>query len=355
MTTNVGVISLSHFKNVVYYGEVCVGTPPQYFNVVFDTGSSNVWIPSTLWPVTTYPHQTFNAKASKTYRQDKDGKRYDLAYTRGSLRGDLSQDTLILGGIILEAQDFLVGFEPDEDLKLVKFDGIVGLGLPSLGIAGTQTVLKNLVDRNLISKGIFSIWMKGDEDGHVDEVQDAGEIIFGGFNTKHFRGEHVYVPVWGNGFWNISMSRISVKGKDIKVCIPQCFAKVDSGTTDIYGPKDKIKKIYEEFGATKNEIACSKVKKLPVISFLIGGKSISIKNYAYEYKDSRGATRCKLRLVVSDDDTWVLGMAFMQATHTVFDFQDFERPKIGFALSKKKKIGFAKAARAETNEEVKTL
>ena len=67
-----GCVALRNEMNIGYYGRLSIGTPPQPFQVIFDTGSSLLWVPSsTCVGRACSAHHRFNESASSSFRDVK--------------------------------------------------------------------------------------------------------------------------------------------------------------------------------------------------------------------------------------------------------------------------------------------
>ena len=140
-------IPLKDAFDAQYYGEISLGEPAQTFTVVFDTGSSNLWVPSTRCSsIACMLHNKYDAGKSKTYREN--GTEFEITYGSGSLTGVVSNEKLRLGDLTIENQDFVESVkEPGFAFVMGKFDGIMGMGYDTISVNKMTPPFYNLVDQ----------------------------------------------------------------------------------------------------------------------------------------------------------------------------------------------------------------
>ncbi|PSS21635.1 Aspartic proteinase [Actinidia chinensis var. chinensis] len=243
--SDVDVLSLKNYMDAQYYGEISVGTPPQKFTVIFDTGSSNLWIPSSkcIFSMGCLFHHKYRHRKSSSYQAIGDACK--LKYGSGSVAGFLSQDHVGVGNLVVKSQVFMeVTREKHLKFAFAKFDGIVGLGFQEIAAGDVIPVWYNMVEQALVRDSVFSFWLNRDP-----QAKQGGEIVFGGVDQKHFRGQHTFVPVTQKGYWEFQLDDFFIGGNSTGFCDGGCSAIVDSGTSLLAGPTGVIAEINHAIGA----------------------------------------------------------------------------------------------------------
>lgn len=83
-------VPLVNIQDMAYMGPITIGTPPQLFNVIFDTGSTDLWVPSAnCTDDACTSKNAFNSTKSTTYSFD--GRPYSIQYGSGAVSGILSK------------------------------------------------------------------------------------------------------------------------------------------------------------------------------------------------------------------------------------------------------------------------
>ncbi|CAL9179193.1 unnamed protein product [Musa hybrid cultivar] len=240
------IVALKNYMNAQYFGEIGIGSPPQNFTVVFDTGSSNLWVPSSkcYFSVACFFHAKYKSGRSSTYQ--KNGKSANIHYGTGSISGFFSQDHVTIGDIVIKDQAFIEATrEPSITFLVAKFDGILGLGFEEISVGNAVPIWYNMVNQSLVKEPIFSFWFNRNAN-----EGEGGEIVLGGTDREHYKGEHVYVPITKKGYWQFDMEDVLVGGQTTgRFCSGGCAAIVDSGTSLIAGPTTVIAEVNQKIGA----------------------------------------------------------------------------------------------------------
>jgi len=326
-----GPIPISNFMNAQYYGPISIGTPNQDFNVIYDTGSSNLWVPS-MWCLFC-DHKKYVSFSSSTYVAN--GTKFNITYGTGSLAGFLSSDTVNMAGFEIPNQVFAEATqEPGITFLVAQFDGICGLAFDSISVDGVVAPFVNMVNRGMLDSNIFSVYLS-QGNGTTDS-----EILIGGIDTNHYQGDIYYQPLISESYWEIGLDNILLGGNSVSTAKK---GVVDTGTSILAGPTSEVQAIATLVGATPTPfnpdeylIDCSRINSLPTLTFVFaGGKEFALTGAEYvDVVSEQGVTMCLFGMTGIDvprGPLWILGDVFIRKYYSIFDYTN---NRVGFALSK---------------------
>ncbi|KAI5204653.1 Asp-domain-containing protein [Aureobasidium subglaciale] len=312
-------VAVSNFLNAQYFSEIAIGNPPQEFKVVLDTGSSNLWIPSSdCGSIACYLHNKYSHSDSSSYK--KNGSEFAIQYGSGAVKGYISQDTVQIGDIKIKNQLFgETTEEPGLAFAFGRFDGILGLGYDTISVNKIPPPFYSMIDQGLLDDPVFAFYLSDTNDKEAES-----EAIFGGINKDHYTGELTKLPLRRKAYWEVDLDAISF-GKETAE-FDNMGAILDTGTSLIALPSAIAELLNSQIGAKKGyngqyTVECSKRDSLPDLSFTLTGYNFTITPYDYilEVQGSCISSFMGFDIPEPAGPLAILGDAFLRRYYSVYD------------------------------------
>eukprot|EP01084_Bolivina_argentea_P242514 406800_1 len=342
MEDEIHEVELLDWFNNQYVGDISIGYPQQRLSVVMDTGSSDIWVPSS---------DCMQCGRHKMYKDDKSQTNelklstgvpmpFVINYGSGTVKGIQIEEQVEIGGLRVTNMTIGEVLYEDADVSRLLMDGIVGLGFRGLSMITRPTFLELLWEQYPDMPKLFSVFLSNNP---YDE-ENASRLQIGGCDVN-IVGDNAswhYTPLASysyieNGYWSVKLTSISAMVGNEQYFVPisdgSCLAIVDTGTSGIGVPKDLFEEVLYSItsGMSCKGIRCIGVgpDDFPTINIGIYPDNVfPLRGDDYVMCLPFGI--CVVKLQPSIDGYWILGDVFLQAYYTLFDYGNL---RLGFACS----------------------
>lgn len=334
----------TEYIGTIGVGTNAAGTGAQFeARVVFDTGSTNLWVASVLCKE--FPCNTDRAlefyDPGKSYSQEDfpgDNGDIDIMFGTGELIGPLHVDTYRVGPMVVRQQPFAMIREMNGDVfSSFPFEGILGLGFKSLSFGGITPFFERVIEQRLLTNNEFAFFLNVDSN-------EPSALLWGGIDKDLYHGPIHLFPVVQAHYWalelidfrlgNRSMSEVGMSDQKVKRLI------IDSGTTYFTAPEG----LHDEITSHIPEASCDQVNDYPPLTYVLRG----VDGQTYElivsqetYMIGGYGDNCRPAFMALDVNeeygpAMILGEVFMRHFFTVFQRGSgkAEDARVGFAPAK---------------------
>jgi hypothetical protein len=347
--------------------KIGLGTPFQYFNVVFDTGSFHLWITTKYSSaVSKQITNKFDHYLSKSFSPSN--KKMALRYKTGFAVGDIVNDVVILDKPTLGGKstnlNWVLAYKVD--MKASNVDGILGFGRSyeknsRMYLDKSMSIMDTLYTNKIIQNTVFSQkYIKGSDD---DELIKA-KLFIGEYHADFKDTNKTQAmcnlinsnPLFSHSdltyMWSCRLSYVifgDVNNFDQNAYKIQNRVIFDTGSNLIIAPSIIKPKLDEYFKSSIIVDLCDVIrdpdlnmiqhvcqgdsniiKSFPEISFVFNGYAIKFKkehlfkNIAVENPMNGEITNIQLFTIVVDDsiDYWLIGQPFLKNVHVLYDSEN---------------------------------
>ncbi|KAI8996510.1 acid protease [Trametes punicea] len=311
-------------EDLEWTGTISIGSPAQSFTIDFDTGSSDLWVPSSSCS-SCRGHKTYDPSKSST--SSKKSGSFRISYGDGSTAsGTPYTDTVTVGGVEVTNQYLAAVTSESSEFQQDPADGLLGLGFTAISSLGHDPFFITAVNQGAVSEGVFSFKLG----------KSGSELYVGGTNTDLYTGKiESHKLSSSKGYWQIGGASVTLNGKTAASGFDTI---IDSGSTIMAAPTKAAEAFWEQVPNAQlydedqglYSFPCDSV---PEVAFSWGGKRWTISADDFNLGETeQGSGQCVGALSSGDlglgSSTWLLGDTFMKNVYTVFSVDD---NSVGFA------------------------
>ncbi|TPX34347.1 hypothetical protein SmJEL517_g02962 [Synchytrium microbalum] len=328
-------VAMSNYFDVQYYTTVYLGSPPQSFKVVVDTGSADLWIPGVKCTVAQCgTHARFNDTASSSAFSKK--QKFSIQYAMGSAAGDLFLDRFLLNvstsatrSVILQvlnqtfasvtSETYWKSYTPD--------------AFSNLAQSQSRTPLENLYLQRQIGWPAFSLWLQYNNKS-AGVAGQGGVLTLGGVDPTLYYGRIVFVPVVNPAYWSISLDAVLWGNQSVPLGTTN-MAVLDSGTTLIGMDPASASMLNNDIGSSPAPgdpylylLPCATLNGLnSTFSLVFGGITFQLSGRELAVPIDSSGTTCYSPFqsvpvpgLPDDQRLWILGTIFLRKFYTIYDY-----------------------------------